>query len=749
MEVIYNDDEYYNINKINKQILKLMFSSCCCNDIEMTQMLINRISSLDINSYDNSGRNMLGIACEKGHIGIVNILLSNPGIDVNLPGDNCKFDFGHGTGMNTTSWTPLVIAINNGHTEIAKRLLQHPNINVVTGFTNIKTTAFTNACEQLDYNIIHDMLDMYELDINYCKSQAITTFLSSVIHYDDKIILDPDDTRVINVVEHFIDRDDFEFNVEYNFHMISTLFVNQHIVIATMLLTHCVNKHYFNISHTQLNNLFNTIEGIINNNQIKLDLNMFLPCFNNRDIYGDTFVQKYSYMNTTLLNNIVDLSNSDSLNNQNDNGQTLLHKFLEPNTLQRILAKVGIDVNVQDCNGNTPLHLLVQAIDYVIDSESSEIAQLLHTWTVHHDAVSLINNVKLLLTVDTINCNLKNNKGKTILDLALNNFNTTLVELLLHRDDINIAGLKNCKGENILKHLLCVSQYNNIRNIQNGIVDNNGDNNGDNNIVRFTTLIHSRISHLIDLIIARKDFDINERDEKNEMCSTMLHFACLYENSQMVKKLLTRTDIDVNVCDRNGFTPLMYTSPVCNLDVLIMLLIDRRTDVNVRNIEGRTVLDMTCSNCICIDDTDPEIRCDAIKCILAAGGTTYYDLNDPVALANTPVDYGTVTQDQVCIDDYALVLSCEQNPSLLTKYHLQLEHVEWLFTMIVLLCDRYYTLKPCVQVQTQIQNNVRFFNICCKLPMELQMIICYRRYGSNKNNVPGFAVTKQTRLLLL
>jgi len=79
-----------------------------------------------------------------------------------------------------------------------------------------------------------------------------------------------------------------------------------------------------------------------------------------------------------------------------------------------------------------------------------------------------------------------------------------------------------------------------------------------------------------------------------------------------------------------------------------------------------------------------------------------------------------------------------------------------LFAMIVFLCGDLLRLKPAFIIpasasasNSTIADALRFFTMACKLPMELQMILCHRVVGSMKQNILHFeseAAFKSLRL---
>jgi hypothetical protein len=55
-----------------------------------------------------------------------------------------------------------------------------------------------------------------------------------------------------------------------------------------------------------------------------------------------------------------------------------------------------------------------------------------------------------------------------------------------------------------------------------------------------------------------------------------------------------------------------------------------------------------------------------------------------------------------------------------------------LFALIVFHCDNFLTITPSAPGNNP---SVRFFNIAKRLPMELQMMLCYHVFGSAKENI--------------
>ena len=71
--------------------------------------------TIDVNQATKNDATPLLIACENGHTEVVTRLLAHPGVDVNLAW----------TAPNGTRYTPLSKATEKGHTDIATLLRDH------------------------------------------------------------------------------------------------------------------------------------------------------------------------------------------------------------------------------------------------------------------------------------------------------------------------------------------------------------------------------------------------------------------------------------------------------------------------------------------------------------------------------------------------------------------------------------------------------------------------------------------------
>lgn len=76
---------------------------------------------------------------------------------------------------------------------------------------------------------------------------------------------------------------------------------------------------------------------------------------------------------------------------------------------------------------------------------------------------------------------------------------------------------------------------------------------------------------------------------------------------------------------------------------------------------------------------------------------------------------------------HELIKQYIQNPNIINEWNN--EYATQLFMLMVLTTDGYYVIKPFRELYKEI---TRFFNIICRLPIELQMVIANYAYGQRK-----------------
>ena len=118
---------------------------------------------IDVN-HVRKGWSPLCIACEKGHVEIVEELLANTNIDVNLAL----------TGNRNSGTTALYIASEKGHVEIVRLLLAHTDVDVNQARNCDGTTPLCIACQKGSVEIVRLLLAHTDIDVNRGKGNGAT-----------------------------------------------------------------------------------------------------------------------------------------------------------------------------------------------------------------------------------------------------------------------------------------------------------------------------------------------------------------------------------------------------------------------------------------------------------------------------------------------------------------------------------------------------------------------------------------------
>lgn len=159
---------------------------------------------------------------------------------------------------------------------------------------------------------------------------------------------------------------------------------------------------------------------------------------------------------------LAKISKPELLNIQNNDGHTGLHLAVIHNNIAIVKFLINFKVNtgIQDCEGNTPLHIAIkeevspQIIDCLveatdkgnIDLENSDGETILHL-AVQRD---YLNVVKALCKAGADVDSILKTTGRNVLHLAVENSSLQMVKYLLENTKV-CAQIKDFKGYNALK----------------------------------------------------------------------------------------------------------------------------------------------------------------------------------------------------------------------------------------------------------------------------------------------------------
>ena len=206
---------------------------------------------------------------------------------------------------------------------------------------------------------------------------------------------------------------------------------------------------------------------------------------------------------------------------------------------------------------------------------------------------------------------------------------------------------------------------------------------------------------------------------------TLLHHACWgSENLAVIPLLLAHPDIDVNVKSNGGCTPFFYACWNGRLDCVREMLKDSRVKVNEPDSDGFTPLWYAARYGIL----------DIIRWWIASGKEM--DLGKPGDVDRT--DAIGVAKKRGEAEVLTLLKRFKETPAE-TRHQVRME-IGWyngfaseVFALVVFVSDGLLQIKDTMTTTPA----ARFFNIARRLPLELQMLLCFRQVGSAKEIVPG------------
>jgi len=208
--------------------------------------------------------------------------------------------------------------------------------------------------------------------------------------------------------------------------------------------------------------------------------------------------------------------------------------------------------------------------------------------------------------------------------------------------------------------------------------------------------------------LMRQDPGFKVNMDQDEHGRTLLHFACRDDSrSAVIPLLLAHPDIDVNTKDVDGRTPYFWAcrSTSCVREMLK----DSRVKVNEPANIGTTPLWYAASNG----------RLDVIKWWIVSGREM--DLGTP---GNEEMDAIGEAKKEGKTEVVALLERFKENP-LETRHAMRLKPgglcLGWVTSI------KEMALTPAA----------RFFSIARRLPLELQMVLCFQVVGSGKEIIPG------------
>jgi len=204
---------------------------------------------------------------------------------------------------------------------------------------------------------------------------------------------------------------------------------------------------------------------------------------------------------------------------------------------------------------------------------------------------------------------------------------------------------------------------------------------------------------------------------------TLLPEACDGDwRSAVIPLLVAHPDLDVNAKTIHGYTP--FLNACCGYPSCVReMLKDSRVKLNEPDIEGHTPL-----WCAAVND-----HLDIIRWWIASGREM--DLGKPGDVEKSDAIAGAKKYGKS--DVVTLLERFKENPEE-TRHAVRLdlglvdELAAEMFALVVFVSDGLLRIKDTISTPA-----ARFFSIARRLPLEIQMLLCYRVEGSPKEIIPG------------
>jgi len=239
---------------------------------------------------------------------------------------------------------------------------------------------------------------------------------------------------------------------------------------------------------------------------------------------------------------------------------------------------------------------------------------------------------------------------------------------------------------------------------------------------------------LAELMRQDPGFDVNMDQDGNEW--TLLHYACSEDSrSPVIPLLVAHPDIDVNVKDVDGWTPFYCACNYGFASCVREMLKDSRVKVNEPSKSGQTPL-------YCAADWR---SLPLIKWWIASGremdlGTPGdVDQTDAIGVAKKIESWYNEATKMRKTEVATLLERFKENPvetrhAVRVELGLLDELAAEMFALVVFVSDGLLQVKNPVETTPP---SARFFRIASQLPLELQMVMCYRFVDSCKEIISG------------
>jgi len=211
--------------------------------------------------------------------------------------------------------------------------------------------------------------------------------------------------------------------------------------------------------------------------------------------------------------------------------------------------------------------------------------------------------------------------------------------------------------------------------------------------------------------------------------SSALHRACWNGHDAIVSLLLAHPAINVNLKDTHGFSPFMIAARCGALPCVRLLLLDPRVRPNEPGGNGYTPLIYSVF----------YVQYDVIRWWIASGREM--DLGKP-GDEKTDAIRAAVGLPGARKTEMVTLLERFRGDPVETRRDVRVELgceddlAAEIFALVIFVSDGLLEIRRKISRKTCLPNRARVFAIATRLPIELQMVLCYRMVGSAREIIP-------------
>jgi len=240
----------------------------------------------------------------------------------------------------------------------------------------------------------------------------------------------------------------------------------------------------------------------------------------------------------------------------------------------------------------------------------------------------------------------------------------------------------------------------------------------------FNAADDGKVEEVKDILRKNPSLNVNWKNEEEDAC-TALYAACWSGHDSVASILLAHPDVDPNLKNKNRNTPFLIACFQGSTSCVRLLLQDHRVMVNEPDNVGFTPLFWAANNG----------HLDVIKWWIGSGREM--NLGTPGDIYKTDAIRTAKEEGRT---EVVSLLEIFKSDATQTRHAVRVELglldelAAEVFALVVFVSDGLLQINDST---TTASPAARFFSIARRLPLELQMVLCFRQVGSDKEIFPG------------